>query len=63
MQIDLGQMYLRLVIIFLNFSFKMNGKGLSLMTMDMFSARAPNGGKTLFKASFYFNILKNRCQD
>lgn len=30
-------------------SFKMNGKGLSLMTMDMFSARAPNGGKTLFK--------------
>ena len=34
---------------FSQFSFKMNGKGLSLMTMDMFSARAPNGGKTLFK--------------
>ena len=30
-------------------SFKMNGKGISLMTMDMFSTRAPCGGKTLFK--------------
>ena len=27
----------------------MNGKGLSMMTMEMFSVRAPNGGKTLFK--------------
>ena len=27
----------------------MNGKGISLMTMDMFSTRAPCGGKTLFK--------------
>jgi len=30
-------------------SFKMNGKGLSMLTMEMFSARAPCGGKTLFK--------------
>ena len=30
-------------------SFKMNGKGISLLTMDMFSTRAPCGGKTLFK--------------
>ena len=34
------------------FSFKMNGKGLSLLTMEMFSARAPGGGKTLFKVNF-----------
>lgn len=27
----------------------MNGKGLCLMTMDMFTVRAPLGGKTLFK--------------
>ena len=30
-------------------SFLMNGKGLCLMTMDMFTVRAPLGGKTLFK--------------
>merc|ERR1711936_842637 len=30
-------------------SFMMNGKGLCLMTMDMFTVRAPLGGKTLFK--------------
>ena len=35
------------------FSFKMNGKGLSMLTMEMFSARAPCGGKTLFKVSGY----------
>ena len=35
------------------FSFKMNGRGLSLMTMDMFSSRVPCGGKTLFKESAF----------
>ena len=30
-------------------SFKMNGKGLSMLTMEGFSARASCGGKTLFK--------------
>ena len=34
-----------------HFSFKINGKGLNLMTMDMFSAMAPNGGTTLFKVN------------
>ena len=31
----------------------MNGRGLSLMTMDMFSSRVPCGGKTLFKESAF----------
>ena len=36
-------------LIVLILSFMMNGKGLCLMTMDMFTVRAPLGGKTLFK--------------
>ena len=38
---------------FLLCSFKMNGRGLSLMTMEMFSSRVPCGGKTLFKESAF----------
>ena len=36
---------INIIIVFIH-SFMMNGKGLCLMTMDMFSARAPLGGKT-----------------
>ena len=39
----------------------MNGKGLSMMTMDMFSVRAPNGGKALFKVLFWTIKIGEHC--
>lgn len=35
-------------------SFQMNGKGLSMLAMEGFSARATCGGKTLFKETLKF---------